>query len=109
MTGDPTGRNPRRVKMMRAESVDVDAVHFGGVEVTESLRERDVDGIIGLNLFRSLLLTLDYPKSRFQLRVGQMPADAMSYTVAGGGVPAIDIDVNGRKFKADIDSGSPAE
>ncbi|HEY8180724.1 MAG TPA: serine hydrolase [Thermoanaerobaculia bacterium] len=108
MAGDPTGRNPRRVKMMRAESVDVATAHFGGVEVTESLSARDVDGIISLNLFRSLLVTFDYPKSRFQLRGGALPSDAMSYTVEHG-VPAIEVDVNGQKFKADIDSGSPAE
>ena len=108
MMGDPTGRNPRQVKMMRADSVDVDAAHFGGVQVMESVLARDAAGVIGLNLFRSLLVTFDYPKSRFQLRGGALPPDAMSYTVAGGGVPAIDIDVNGQKFKADIDSGSPA-
>ncbi|MDQ6799459.1 MAG: serine hydrolase, partial [Acidobacteriota bacterium] len=108
MAGDPTGRNPRRVRMMRAESIDVDAAHFGGVDVSESLRTRDVDGIIGLGLFRSLLVTFDYPKGRFQLKGGALPSDAMAYT-AEHGVPAIDVDVNGQKFKADLDSGSPAE
>src|SRR5262249_49068270 len=44
----------------------------------------------------------------FQVRGGALPADAIAYT-AEHGVPAIEIDVNGRSFKVDIDSGSPAE
>jgi CubicO group peptidase (beta-lactamase class C family)/predicted aspartyl protease len=108
MSGDPSGGNPKKARVMRAESVDVDAAHFGGVEVMESLRPRDVDGVIGLDLFRSLLVTFDYPKSRFQLRGGALPADAMAYD-AEHGVPSLDIDVNGQKMQVDIDSGSPGE
>src|SRR5207253_9242595 len=57
----------------------------------------DVDGIIGLNLFSSLVVTFDYPKNRFRFRGGSLPADAMPYTTEHG-VPTIAIDVNGQKF-----------
>ena len=107
VTGDPSGRSPKTLRLLRAESVDVDTAHFGGLEVVESDRARDVDGIIGLNLFRGLLVTFDYPNSRFKTRGGSLSADAMAYT-AEHGVPAIEIDINGRKMKVEIDSGSPA-
>jgi CubicO group peptidase (beta-lactamase class C family)/predicted aspartyl protease len=107
VTGDPTGRAPKKVRVMRAESFDVDKVHFGGVDVVEG-RNSEVDGIIGLNLFRSLLVTFDYPNSRFQLHGGALPADAMAYS-AEHGVPSVEIDVAGQKFNVDIDSGSPGE
>src|SRR5438552_391622 len=73
-------------------------------------RARDnVDGIIGLNLFKGMLVTFDYPKSRFRLSGGTLPAaGALAYTTDHG-VPSFEIEVNGRKTKVDIDSGSPGE
>jgi predicted aspartyl protease len=106
-TGDPTGRAPKKVRVMKAESFDVDKVHFGAINVVEGGHSA-ADGIIGLNLFRSLLVTFDYPNSRFQVRSGALPAGAMAYS-AEHGVPTIEIDVAGQKFKVDIDSGSPGE
>jgi predicted aspartyl protease len=111
ITGDPSGRNPKTVHVLRAESVDVGTAHFGGVEVVEGARQQlgDVDGILGLNLFRGLLVTLDYPGSRFKLRGGSLPADgSLPYTTEHG-VPTVEIDVNGQKMKTDVDSGSPGE
>ncbi len=111
ISGDPSGRSPKTVRVMHAESVDVDTAHFGSLDVMErsGAMMNDVDGIIGLNLFRGLLVTFDYPKSRFKLTGGSLPAaEALAYT-AEHGVPTVEIDVNGRTMKADIDSGSPAE
>jgi hypothetical protein len=88
--------------------VDIDTAHFGGVDVVERPKLIDVDGIIGLNFFSSLVVTFDYPKGRFGFRGGSLPQDAMPYTTEHG-VPTIAIDVNGKKFNVDIDSGSPAE
>src|SRR6059058_2054410 len=64
MTGDPSGRNPQRVKVLRAESVDIGTLHFGGVDAGEHAVLSDVDGVVGLNLFRGFLVTFDYPNSR---------------------------------------------
>jgi len=89
-------------------NVDIDTAHFGGIDVMERAKLLDVDGIIGLNLFSSLVVTFDYPKNRFRFRGGSLPADAMPYTTEHG-VPTIAIDVNGQKFNVDVDSGSPAE
>src|SRR5207244_57324 len=97
---------PKTLRVLHAESVDVDTAHFGSVDVIEASRPRlpGIDGIIGLNLFRGLVVTLDYPKSRFRLSGGSLPAaEAMSYT-AEHGVPRVEIDVNGRTIKVDIDA-----
>jgi hypothetical protein len=110
MAGDPSGRNRRTMRMMHADSIDVGTAHLGDVEVTEANRELldGTDGIIGLPLFTSLLVTFDYPNQRFIIDGGSLPATAIAYTTDRGGVPAIDIDVAGTKTKVDLDSGSPA-
>jgi CubicO group peptidase (beta-lactamase class C family)/predicted aspartyl protease len=110
--GDPSGKNTRTMKLAEVESVDVGSAHFGQVNVAigEGAQRAGADGIIGLNLFNSLLATFDYPNQKLEIRGGTLPAGdgVLSYTVEHG-VPAIEIDVAGQKFKADIDSGSPAE
>jgi CubicO group peptidase (beta-lactamase class C family) len=112
--GDPSGRNERKVRILHAESVDIGEAHFGQVDVGEQSGPRledDVDGIIGLQLFTSLIVTFDYPNARFEVDSGGLPAAdgarILTYD-AGRGVPNIEVDVAGVKVKADIDSGSPA-
>jgi CubicO group peptidase (beta-lactamase class C family)/predicted aspartyl protease len=110
--GDPSGKNQRTMRVYSAESVDVGAAHFGQVEVSEGGPHFEgVDGVIGLQLFKSLIVTFDYPKGRFEADGGALPAadgaKILTYRVEHG-VPNIDIDVAGQKVKTDIDSGSPA-
>ncbi len=110
-SGDPSGRNPMTVRLLRADSVDVGTAHFGGVVVSESKRHlvSGFDGIIGLNLFYSLTVHLDYVNNKFRLSDGNLTPDgSLSYTIENG-VPSVEIAVNGTKTKVDIDSGSPAE
>jgi CubicO group peptidase (beta-lactamase class C family)/predicted aspartyl protease len=110
--GDPSGKNQRTMRVYSAESVDVGSAHFGQVEVSEGVPHFEgIDGVIGLQLFKSLIVTFDYPNSRFNVDGGALPAadgaKILSYRVDHG-VPNIDIDVAGQKVKTDIDSGSPA-
>ena len=110
-SGDPSGRNPVTVRLLHVESVDVGTAHFGGVVVSERKRHlsSDFDGIIGLNLFSSLTVRLDYVNNKFGLSDGNLPPNGcLSYTTEHG-VPSVEIEVNGLKTKVDIDSGSPAE
>ncbi|MGB2752638.1 MAG: serine hydrolase [Pyrinomonadaceae bacterium] len=110
-SGDPSGRNPSIVRLLRAESVDVGTAHFEGVIVSESKRQRsaDLDGVIGLNLFNKLKVRLDYVGNRFGLTEGTISPDhSQSYTTEHG-VPTVEIVVNGTRTKVDIDSGSPGE
>lgn len=113
ITGDPSGKNQKTVRVLHAESVDIGEAHFGQVEVGEGAGRHldDVDGIIGLQLFTSLIVTFDYPNSRFEVDGGSLPpadgAKILTYS-AEHGIPTIEIDVVGVKVKTDIDSGSPA-
>jgi CubicO group peptidase (beta-lactamase class C family) len=110
--GDPSGKNQRTMRVYSAESVDVGDAHFGQVETIEGGSHFEgIDGVIGLQLFKSLIVTFDYPNSRFNVDGGALPAadgaKILTYGVEHG-VPNIDIDVAGQKVKTDIDSGSPA-
>lgn len=114
ISGDPSGKNPKTIRIFHAESVDIGSVHFGQVEVGEQSggpHFDDVDGIIGLQLFTSLLVTFDYPNNRFEVDGGSLPAadgvKIISYS-AENGIPTIEIDVAGTKVTTDIDGGSPA-
>lgn len=110
--GDPSGKNQRTMRVYSAESVDVGDAHFGQVEAMEGGPHFEgIDGVIGLQLFKSLIVTFDYPNSRFNVDGGALPAadgaTILTYRVEHG-VPNIDIEVAGQKVKTDIDSGSPA-
>jgi hypothetical protein len=110
-TGDPSGRNPRMLRLLRAESIDIGSLHFGDITVSESGRRNlsDTDGIIGLHLFQGLLVRFDYINGRFDLRGGVLPADtSLAYTTEFG-VPNIEIEIKGVMAKVDIDSGAPSE
>ncbi|HEV7427309.1 MAG TPA: serine hydrolase [Thermoanaerobaculia bacterium] len=110
--GDPSGKNQRTMRVYSAESVDIGDAHFGQVETIEGGPHFEgIDGVIGLQLFKSLIVTFDYPNSRFNVDGGALPAadgaKILTYNIEHG-VPNIDIDVAGHKVKTDIDSGSPA-
>src|SRR5207237_251137 len=52
VAGDPSGRSPKTLRVLHAESVDVDTAHFGSLDVIESgrMRMEGIDGVIGLPL-----------------------------------------------------------
>jgi len=106
-TGDPSGRNPKTVPLHRVESVDIGTLHFGGLDAGEHRVLDDVDGVVGLNLFRGFLVKFDYPKQRFAVSGGKL-TDGMPYALDHG-IPAIDISVNGQMMRVHIDGGSPAQ
>jgi CubicO group peptidase (beta-lactamase class C family) len=113
IAADPSGKNSRNVRILHAESIDIGAAHFGSVDVAQRRPGMDrADGVIGLPLFATLLVTFDYPKGRLRIDGGKLPAadgaHILDYT-AEHGVPTIEIDVAGQTVKTDIDSGSPAE
>jgi CubicO group peptidase (beta-lactamase class C family) len=112
LTGDPSGKNQKTARVLHADSVDVGEAHLGDVGVQEGGPHAEgVDGVIGLQLFTSLIVTFDYPNARLEVDSGGLPAadgaKVLSYT-AEHGVPSIEIEVAGVKVKTDIDSGSPA-
>jgi len=113
IAADPSGKNSQTVRILHADSIDVGSAHFGSVDVAQRRPGMDhADGVIGLPLFTSLLVTFDYQNGRLRIDGGTLPvadgAHLLDYTTEHG-VPTIEIDVAGKKVKTDIDSGSPAE
>ncbi|HEY2322249.1 MAG TPA: serine hydrolase [Thermoanaerobaculia bacterium] len=70
----------------------------------------NADGVVGLKMFDSLLVTFDYPGQKIVIKGGTLPASdphVLKYRTENG-VPNIDVDVAGTKVIMDIDAGSPA-
>lgn len=110
--GDPSGKNQKAMRILSAESVDIGELHLGQVGASEGGPHFEgIDGVIGLQLFNSLIVRFDYPNARLEIDGGALPpadgAKVLIYT-AEHGVPTIEVDVAGVKVKSDIDSGSPA-
>ncbi|HEX7190329.1 MAG TPA: serine hydrolase [Thermoanaerobaculia bacterium] len=112
VAGDPSGKNGQVVRQAHVDSFDAGNVHLGdflaGIEVEHRLD--DTDGVVGLKMFHSLLVTLDYPKKKIVIDGGKLPANdphVLKYR-AEHGIPNIDVDVAGTKVSMDIDAGSPA-
>jgi hypothetical protein len=70
-----------------------------------------IDGVLGFPLFRSAVLTLDYPNERIVLRSrvpdDGLPGEAILFNNANK-IPLIPIRLGDREFAALIDSGSAA-
>lgn len=67
-------------------------------------------GILGLSAFEGVLLTLDYSQQLATVRVDSLgPEDPLvvSYNATATGV-RFDIEVNGERLPADLDTGSPS-
>jgi predicted aspartyl protease len=58
--------------VLLADSISVGGVRFKNVAAV-NVKELDVDGVIGFNLFREELLTLDYPGQRLTWTKGSLP------------------------------------
>jgi hypothetical protein len=69
-----------------------------------------VDGIIGFPVFRDLLLTLDYPRSRVVLSprfpARTVPGVAVPFALEDGTRPIVNVELGDATFMALIDSGS---
>lgn len=90
-----------RLKNTPALIYDCDelSAHFG----------RKIDGVLGFPLFRHMLLTLDYPRSRLILRspdeAGALPGHTVRFN-NDRRVPLIPVSLDGHPFIALVDTGS---
>src|SRR6185436_20298847 len=67
--GDPSGKNMQTVDLVQVKSIEIGGARFEGVIApirSETLRWKGepIVGILGFNLFRDCLLTLDFPGNR---------------------------------------------
>jgi hypothetical protein len=66
-----------------------------------------IDGILGFDAFRSVLLTIDYPESRIEVTSGTLPAvdHSRTFPTIGKGRPFLTLDLGGLRVPLLIDSG----
>ena len=108
--GDPSGKNGRRLPLVRLGRLSVAGLELQGVTAAvyqPSQAEGRCDGILGFALFRDQLLTLDYPGLRLALGPGRL-APSSDGTVlpfrAPDGVPVVDLVVGTETVPAVVDS-----
>ena len=59
----------------RLDTIDIGGVHFAGMPaVARRVAQANIDGVLGLPLYRDLLLTIDYPNRRARFERGALPA-----------------------------------
>ncbi len=94
----------------RVDAIAIGTARFIGVPVAATrVAQPGIDGVLGLPLYRDLLLTLDYPNRRVTFQRGALPAadnsSILSLTHVGPfwGVP---MTIAGKPFTAVIDTRS---
>jgi hypothetical protein len=108
---DPSRQGGQRVSQVLIQSLEVAGVVFSGVKAARhplSNADGNCDGLLGFELFRDYLLTLDYPNRRMTLGSGSLAADGersvlpfrMPY-----GIPIVPLHVGDLRIEAQIDSG----
>jgi hypothetical protein len=109
-TGDPSGRNRRKVPVYLITSLTVAGVAFKDIKATQlpPMPDQDFDGILGFVLFRDYLFSLDYPRQQMLLSVGNLSPDSgktiIPFTMPHD-IPVITLKVGTGQVDADIDSG----
>jgi hypothetical protein len=110
--GGPTGKGAIEVATTRIDSIAVGDSLFRGVEAAiqpDSAMLGDCEGVLGLSLFRDLLLTLDLPKGELRLSHGSLLGGArgvLPYT-SPHGIPQVAMTVGARTLRADVDTMGP--
>ena len=108
---DPSKQGGQKVPLVMIQSLEVAGVVFNDVRAARhplSSADGNCDGLLGFELFRDYLLTLDYPNRRMTLASGSLAPDGersvlpfrMPY-----GIPIVPLHVGGLEIEAQIDSG----
>jgi hypothetical protein len=118
-TGTRRIGDPNSPEAIEAQVMQIDRVELGGL-VLRAVDAISWDrktmglaniprGVVGLGLFGSRLVTLDYPRGRLIIEPGELPeADGQTVLNASfdDGIPSLPIDVAGVPLRAHLDSGS---
>jgi len=115
--GEDRLRTPGSVSRLASKRVAVPKVNFRGTNISKdvemnviALRKMlPVDGIIGGFFFEDFLVTMDYPASKLILALGALNKndDAVFPFIQDARTLNLDIDVDGYKVEAHLDSGNP--
>lgn len=108
LAGDGSGRTQTR-RTYRIESLELGGVRFSNLDVAEiglpRGRLQDLDGVLGLGLFASHLLTLDYPRKTLSLGRATLPQSAPGYAADPRGL-TMPVSIGGETIPAHIDTGN---
>lgn len=79
LINDPSGQGGQRAPLRLLRTLNVAGLEFYDVKAIEHTllaSDAQCDGLLGFTLFKSILLTLDYPKRRLILADGELETDA---------------------------------
>jgi Aspartyl protease len=114
--GDGSNAPTRRVGTVRLDSLSLGTLTFHHVKAStrdfNTLGLPHIDGLLTFDLFRDLLLTLDYPAERVRLEHGELPAPDGKGNLQlkrVHGHPAVDITIGSERATAELDSGNVGE
>lgn len=111
--GDPSGKNNITLDMVRIDSIKIGDLEFRDLEALargyNRGSETHIDGILGFNLFKNHLLTLDYPAKKVRIEEGNLPPangkDILSFENPRG-IPVVKLGIGNQSIDAHIDSGN---
>jgi len=108
---DLGGKGAHMLDAVELNILSVAGAEFHGVRaVVTDLPDGDsvLDGILGFGLFRSKLLTLDYPRHRLIVEEGALAGARDEHVVPmrmPSGIPLVEIEIAGTRIEAGVDSG----
>lgn len=108
---DPSKQGGQKVPIVLIQSLEVAGVAFTSVKAvrhTLSTADGNCDGILGFELFKNYLLTLDYPNRRMTLESGVLAPDgehSVLHFRMPDGIPIVPLQVGNIQIDAQIDSG----
>jgi predicted aspartyl protease len=108
---DASKQGGQRVPLVTIQSLEVAGVVFRDVKAARhALSDADgnCDGLLGFELFRDYLLTLDYPNRRMTLSSGSLEPDGERSVLPfrmPDGIPIIPLRIGSVQIDAQIDSG----
>src|ERR1700678_176090 len=108
---DPSKQGGQRVPQVQIQTLEVAGVVFTDVKAarhTLSSGDGNCDGLLGFELFRDHLLTLDYPNRRMTLGFGSVEPDGERSVMpfrTPYGIPIVVLHIGDLQIDAQIDSG----
>jgi hypothetical protein len=110
--GDHTASDRIDADQVEIDSLELEGIRFERIPAVAFDRSAfgggDIQGVLGLPLFRDHLLTVDYGKGRLEISSETLPEEGQGILPYGGGLlPEIKITLGGQEHSIHIDSGSP--
>jgi len=108
---DPSKQGGQKVPLVQLQTLEVAGVVFNDIRAakhTLDSSDGNCDGLLGFELFRDYLLTLDYPNRRMTLASGSLePDDERSVLPfrTPYGIPIVTLRIGDLQVDAQIDSG----